>query len=140
MIEIAASRFLTLRPSHPKVQKRRDADVARAKARRTERRLMAAMAEADTNAALNAGEGVDVAGFAKWFATFKDAGHLDVLTEHEVETFRQAARAYHHKALSPTAWMEVLRAIRDKHMGAGVAAQIAAYHRPRRYEGGPQGW
>jgi len=137
------TRFLTLRPPAPTSKKRRAADVARAKARRTEKRMVQAMAEADTTATNTASGGaqrVDLVGFTKWFATLKDQGYLDVLTEPEQDAFRQAAWAVHHKALAPGAWLEVLKAIREKMKDAATAAEVARYHRVRPFVGGPQGW
>lgn len=125
------ARYLSIRPSRPEVQAERDQSIRQAR----QRRATAKLTKATTTAPPADGAGVGVQGladFIRWYdATFTRTGFLDGLTTQEEDRFRALARAAYTGSLTGTdTWTAAVRALRDRHREAGVAAE-AAYSRSR---------
>lgn len=127
------ARFLTIRPSRPEVQAERDQSIRQSR----QRRATAKLVKATTTAPPTQGHAEGVQGlseFIRWYrAQYIHTGMLDGLTAREEERFRTLAQAAYTGTLTSTGtWIAAVRALRDRHRDAGVAAEAAYWRSQRR--------
>jgi hypothetical protein len=126
------ARYLSIRPSLPHVQAERDQSIRQSRQRRAEAKLVKAAAAAPS--AGTAENGVDdLVGFARWYASFRNAGLLAGLAGHEEAQFRALAMEAFRGRAAPARWAAALAALRDRQKEAAAALEAAYWRQQSRH-------